>query len=284
MKIGIVLSGGMAKGAYQAGALRAIGEYINLEDITCVSATSVGTLNAYAFLNERLDILDDLWRDICQDGTRRFVGQISRSSVVQTCIRHICRPEDRMNTDFYTTLWDLKNFSLYYKNLNCINSALMPLYLKASVAIPVYNKAVPLNGHEYFDGGAIDNIPVFPLIRRDLDFIICIHFDESCYVFENSDFDSKILKIVFPSKNFVRQTAFFDKKNIDEMLKVGYSHTKDVLDIVFAYGNDNCERIYKAISLLNKKENERSLRITSEIMMSNINRLTQKLMKRKVIV
>ena len=44
-KIGLVLSGGMAKGAYQAGALCAINEYFSPTDFDYVSSASIGTLN-----------------------------------------------------------------------------------------------------------------------------------------------------------------------------------------------------------------------------------------------
>ena len=45
MKIGLVLCGGMAKGAYQIGVLRAIREFVPREDITTISCASVGVLN-----------------------------------------------------------------------------------------------------------------------------------------------------------------------------------------------------------------------------------------------
>ncbi len=284
MKTGLVLSGGMAKGAFQAGALRAISERISPEKFSCISATSVGTLNAYAFLNGRLDELDEAWRDICNDGARHFVGQVSKSSMVQSSIRRIYKKTDKIDVDFYTTLWDLKRRSAFYKNLSLVQSTLLPEFMKASVAIPLYNKSVLIEGHDFYDGGTIDNIPVFPITKHDVDLVICIHFDESLYMFENEEFDKKVLNIVFPSKNLVKQTAVFEKAGIEEMIGFGYSYTKDLLDIVFAGGEDNIEHIYKTIALLKKGEGERSLRITSEIVMSNINKLTQKLIKRKVIL
>ena len=48
MNIGLVLAGGMAKGALQLGALYALSEFIPLEEIKYVSCASVGALNSYA--------------------------------------------------------------------------------------------------------------------------------------------------------------------------------------------------------------------------------------------
>ena len=46
-KIGLVLGGGGAKGAYQAGALKAMKEANLIKNITYVSANSIGTINIY---------------------------------------------------------------------------------------------------------------------------------------------------------------------------------------------------------------------------------------------
>ena len=47
MHIGLVLSGGMGKGAYQIGALTAIDEFFNPSEFEYVSAASIGVLNMY---------------------------------------------------------------------------------------------------------------------------------------------------------------------------------------------------------------------------------------------
>lgn len=52
--IGLVLSGGMGKGAYQVGALTAISEFFQPSDFEYVSAASVGALNTYAFLTNNI--------------------------------------------------------------------------------------------------------------------------------------------------------------------------------------------------------------------------------------
>ncbi len=57
-RIGLVLAGGGAKGAYQAGAMAAIHRFLvereALERVTCVAATSIGAWNACFWLADRL--------------------------------------------------------------------------------------------------------------------------------------------------------------------------------------------------------------------------------------
>ena len=62
MRIGLVLSGGMAKGAYQVGVLKAISEYILPQNFSYISSSSVGVLNSYAFVAGTLDKAEDTWK------------------------------------------------------------------------------------------------------------------------------------------------------------------------------------------------------------------------------
>ena len=57
-KIGLVLSGGMLKGAYQVGALKNIRERFSVPAFRYISAASIGALNSYAFLMDRLDMAE----------------------------------------------------------------------------------------------------------------------------------------------------------------------------------------------------------------------------------
>lgn len=46
LKVGLVLAGGGAKGAYQAGVIRALWDVDLINNIEVVSGVSIGTLNA----------------------------------------------------------------------------------------------------------------------------------------------------------------------------------------------------------------------------------------------
>jgi len=55
-KIGLVLSGGYANGAYEYGILKYIEDNKDNLEIEYIIATSIGALNAAAFLSNRLDL------------------------------------------------------------------------------------------------------------------------------------------------------------------------------------------------------------------------------------
>ena len=82
MKIGLVLSGGMAKGAYQIGALRAINKFIPRDEITCISCASIGVLNGYAYVTDQLDVAEKMWKGLCSNGNRFLVTQMLKSSLL----------------------------------------------------------------------------------------------------------------------------------------------------------------------------------------------------------
>ena len=60
---GLVLSGGGAKGAYEVGVWKALGEYGITDDITVISGTSVGALNAALFACSDSGEAEKLWRE-----------------------------------------------------------------------------------------------------------------------------------------------------------------------------------------------------------------------------
>ncbi len=283
MNIGLVLSGGMAKGAYQIGALRALNNFVPLNEIKYISCASVGVLNGYAYETDNLDRAEEMWNNICSNDTRLIVSQVLRSSMLQQNIKSIYDSEKKISSVFYSSLLDLSHRNLVYKDLSEVANNQIPLYLKASVAMPVYNRSIQIDDASYFDGAIVDNIPVYPLLKHNLDYIICIYFDDICYKFENAYFDNKIIKIIFPGKSMLKKSVVFKQNSIRDMIKDGYDRTMYILETVFSKGYTNLEHIYRSIDHMNQKQCNNSLRITGDILVTRLNKITQRLTKRKIL-
>ncbi len=282
MNIGLVLSGGMAKGAYQVGALKAIKEIIPEGNIKYISASSVGALNSYCFAMDRLDKLSDMWRNIdYNDGSRAFIGNILKSSFLQQAIKDICLPEDKVLGTHYITLLNMRKRQVSYQNLQHVPSHALPKILKASVAMPLYNKPVRINGQNFYDGAIVDNIPIYPLMKHNLDYIICVYFDEQSYIFEDKYFDNKVIKLTYTSDKRISDSVFFTNTNVESMMKLGYERTHKTLKDFFVNGVEDYEYIYKVIENKNKGL-ERKIRISGDMTVNNINKVAQKLTRRKV--
>lgn len=283
MNIGLVLSGGMAKGAYQIGVLRALNNFIPSNEVKYISCASIGVLNGYAYATDNLDQAEQMWKNLCTDDTRFLISQILRSSMLQQNIKSIYHSEKKITPTFYCALLDYIHRNIVYKDLSTVDHEQIPLYLKASVAMPVYNRSVQLDNTAYFDGAMIDNIPVYPLLKHNLDYIICIYFDDTCYRFENTYFDNKIIKISFPCKSILKQSVLFKQESIEDMIKEGFDRGMYLLKSVFSQGYENLDEIYQTIEQANRSIKSDSLRITGDVLVTNLNKLTQRLTKRKIL-
>lgn len=282
MNIGLVLSGGMAKGAYQIGALRAISEFIPKDEIKFISCSSVGVLNGYSFATDKLDKVEDIWRNLCNNDTRLYITRILRSSMLQQSIKSLYSDDDKLSSAFYCTLLDGIKNEVVYKNLQSVANVNIADYLKASVAMPIYNKAVFIDKKYYFDGAMIDNIPVYPLLKHKVDYIICVYFDDTSYKFESTYFDNKVIKITFPTGSIIRQSLIFTESNILKMIDEGFERTKKILSEILKNGYEDLDYIYNTIEQKNKNEN-RVIRITGDVLVTNLNKIAQKFAKRKII-
>lgn len=282
MNVGIVLSGGMAKGAYQIGALKAIREKINIDDIKCISCASVGVLNGYSFLMDRLNEAEKMYINICANDTRLFINQILRSSILQYNIKNLCSKEDFVDKEFFISLLNMNNKTIEYRNLYHEESGKLPKLLKASVAMPIYNRAVRIDDKKYFDGAMVDNIPVYPLLEKNLDLIICLYFDEEYYMFENPIFDEKVLKITFPTKSILKESLIFRPDDIERNIEKGYKRTNTILSMLLE-GDIEEINIKERVAQINGAKS-RKIRITGDLIVTNLNKVLQRFIKRKVEV
>lgn len=280
MRVGLVLAGGFAKGAYQVGALRALEKFVPKSDIVCISAASIGALNAYAYATDFLNGAETLWQEAVEHGGRRFITGLMRGNVLQDNIDLLVNNASRLPSALYCPLLDWRNKTLAYKDLSKSDSNQLRKYLRASVSLPPYNSPITVEDISYYDGGLVDNIPVAPLVDTELDYVICFYFDEANYEFENAYFDNRIIKVSFASESMLSHSFILTREKIADMIRVGYEFTMQKLSPFFANGNGDVEHIYKTIEESNRTRSKPSRRLTVDVVISNLNRLTKKLTRR----
>lgn len=181
--IGLVLSGGMVKGAYQIGVLKSLKKYVDIKDIKYISASSIGTLAAYSYLSDRLDFFEDLWMGNESFNVMNFLrSTVKRSNILDRVSDLV---EKKVDKDFYITCLNATKMKLDYINLKGVEKEKLQNYLKAAISfIPVF-RPIEINNNKYLDGAIVDNIPVLPLSKKDYDYVIVVHFDKSKYVYQN---------------------------------------------------------------------------------------------------
>lgn len=281
-RIGLVLSGGAAKCAYQVGILKALREYIAPTDLACVSAASGGTLNAYTYLTEQLSYAEEQWKTTIAGPESRFFGRLLRGNVLQKIVEGAAEKGRKIPCTFFTSLYNFSRNRLLYVDLQKIPDP--NKHLRASVSIPVLANSVHIDNEKYFDGGVVDNIPVSPLLAKDLDYIICIYFDQCNYLFESKEFDDKVIKIIFSDKRIASDFLFFKTEMVEELIDSGYRDGKNIFSELFANGKDDVEYIRTWIGRYNEEHPIPKLRITADFVVANLNKVMRKLSKKHKVV
>lgn len=281
MKVGLILAGGMGKGAYQAGALRAIGKYIPYDQIEYISASSVGALNGAFFSCGMIDEAIELWKSVNSVADNIPITDILKSTYLKNAISKVSSNELAAERFFFPLLtiarrvrqihyFDLKKEPLGERRYDL---------LRASVAVPVFAKPVTIDGVRYFDGAVVDNIPLTPikLFTDEIDVFIAIYFDNTQTVFDSPGFKGKTLKICFDDDSRLKNAALLNTKSINEMLEDGERRTELLLErTVRLNENDSAQ----AIDIENAPKLKGSSKtITSSRALSVLNGITKYIVK-----
>jgi len=280
--IGIVLSGGFAKGAYQVGVLNAIREVIEDEHIKYISASSIGVLNAYAYVQNKMDVIEKMWRSVKFSGIRPFVNAYVRSPYIRDGIDEISSGFSPDGPGLYATFLNLTKLRLNYINLKDVDPAYVKDFLQASITLPMFSRPIEISGRKYVDGALVDNIPVGPIMKHPLDYAIVVHFDKNNYTFENDYFDSKLIKINFLDDRVIKDSLAFDKDSISYMIKSGYEESMTLFDMILKNGPGDLEYIYQKIRFINDIRGKKSFRLTGDIVVNNMNKVLKKIIRSKI--
>lgn len=203
--VGLVLSGGAAKGAYEVGVWKAMKEAGIAENVVAISGTSVGALNAALFATEPdLRKIESVWLNdlrgllkpnetwvtnvkekirygmsvsdaVLGDPKRRFGTGRSIQGAVDPCalsnIIVMCLPRVWAKSSpavFSTSCRIDKDGWPCAKSywLNNESQERRVSLLRASSAIPYFFSSVNVDGEEHVDGYLKMNTPIKPLVQQ----------------------------------------------------------------------------------------------------------------------
>lgn len=263
-KIGLVLAGGGARGAYQIGAWKAFKETGLDKMISAYSGSSVGSLNAALFSMDDYDTAYKVWMSLNKDSLfniekkiyqRVFKekldflnkGVFDTKDLEELIEKSIDFDKVRLKDVFVatthlgndkSTFFDLlkTNYKHYFKsdkqtkyqNLNELTNEQIKKTLLASCAIPVVFKPISIGSESFYDGGLLDNTPYQPLIDVGCDLIIVIDLFKVSFVKKRSAEGIKIIT-VHPRKS-LRGILDFNNKYILRRFELGYKDTMNVIE------------------------------------------------------
>ncbi len=208
-KLGICLSGGGARGAYQIGALKALEELGILQKASAFSGASIGAVNVTFAAIGSLDLAMDIWfnvpeaplgektaiiKTIKNERLRLIDNGLLSINKLNEYLNEYLNFELLTNKDIYIAVSETgdtdKGFTdllkstikhyvhresqVSYVPLKELDKNMQINTLVASCSIPIVFPPVITNNKKYRDGGYFDNTPVQPLIDIGCDEIICV--------------------------------------------------------------------------------------------------------------
>lgn len=230
MKIGIVLGGGFARGAAQAGFIKGMLPYINKQDIKLISCASIGAINGIAFSIDRLKYVEEIYR------TSNFYDMKNlklglKNRLVESILTTLLGEDPKFSIPLYITGTCLNTLSTHYfyitndtapEDLRKITNITLTFPFVNGIWRKEYNRL-------YVDGGATDNIPVYPFLYHHVDLLLILH----CYpkylppinIIKSNTVVIDI-DIAARCSNDI-STYSFQKENLNNMLDIGTKYGEE---------------------------------------------------------
>ncbi|MBI9009718.1 MAG: patatin-like phospholipase family protein [Tenericutes bacterium] len=270
--LGLCLSGGGARGAYQIGVCMALQEAGILDEVEYFSGTSIGAVNAVMLACLPVEKVKELWFDMPDDvlnKTESFFKRLwkENKNFLKNGIYDlsVLRKVVKKNIDFaklkekkvFVTLSDagaagggltslLKESYLHYikHNNRAVYSKIWEQsrleiiqQIMASCSIPAIFPPTTIDGKQYYDGGVYDNVPVAPLVKAGCKRIIVIHLDKLPYNYVKKYPEIDFMKIV--SHKSLGLKLNFDPLQSEIRYNYGYADGKEFTKELLNLKNKN---------------------------------------------
>ena len=261
-RLGLVLEGGGARGAYQAGVLKALFEAGYKFD--GVAGTSVGALNGVMVAQNRFEDSMKIWREIDfanvldinnnygenvvnknfdQETIRYFYNYVKKiigqGGLDTTKIKNLIKAnidEDLLRDsgiDFGIMTYSVTEkqpLSIFVEDMAKDKVA---DYVMASASFPGFKKTV-VDGQEFIDGGVYDNMPINMLLDKGYKDIVAIETKSSIPKKYPKDKNSQVFYIK-PSEKPGR-VMNFTSQSTERAIQIGYL---DGLNLLRGYVGQN---------------------------------------------
>lgn len=252
------------------------------EEIKAVSGSSIGLLSAYALSANKHDLLEHMFRSVDIGKGLRLFGEVFFHRLLQKEIDAFVSLDDELKIPLafpicYIPLYNVK----YHWLLGRYNVGWLK-YFYAAINYPFLCIAPSVLEHRLaIDGGAADNIPIFPLLKMSdqllhgekFDLIIVLHFDARYDYRKDFDTDIPVLELdVSICNNFKKDHYNFSTQSVDEMICKGEEYGEAILTRLFE-GDCSKEALQKKIDAIFLEEHavrQKNLSIDRAFSMLNL--------------
>lgn len=264
MKIGLVLSGGGGKGAYELGVWKALKELGLDKYIDVFAGTSIGAFNAVLFAQDDIEAAEALWDEVTMDKLvpiskfqllKRGIGLAIGSQYLSLAKKYMLQKleeggvpkdgareiiDDYLNIDkvkkrgkiCYAACTELPNFTPKYFKINDYDDVTAKEMIVASASLPMIYDCTEVLGGKYIDGGVADNTPIQPVYGENCDVIIVVLLSKEARVDKTLYPNTKILELIPRNLNesTLKGTLNLDMAAKRMRIKEGYNDTMSLLE------------------------------------------------------
>lgn len=232
-RVGLVLCGGGAKGAYQVGVFKALEELGIAEQVKEISGSSIGAINGALFLQYSADEIEQIWKScnwpsvfgvskengqrlnqvIQSVNTRKMPAvfgimnlmgvanttglPLKRDAFEKMLKRYIDFSKiSQQDIDLVVSCGKLNTKQMRYFNLTQVSPTLGKDILLASTAVPVIFNPVYLDDGYYCDPMRIERAPLRPLLESHCETIIIVYLSRRQRLNVNQINGKQIIEIV----------------------------------------------------------------------------------------
>lgn len=238
IKIGLVLAGGGAKGAYEVGVYKALKKLELIDNIKVISGTSIGSINALLFAMDNPKVINKSWNNLKysnfifnqeDDKTPKLdsvlekiksintesslfeqiklsdIGLISQSGVKNFIEEYVdINKVKESGKDLYACAYNIDQERPEYFKLNDCTEEEIKDRVLASSAVPHMFKPIVIDGIRYADGGI--NSPLYS--KNNIDNV-------PIYPMRNYDLDIIIVTYLSNKKADINKELFEGCKVIE---------------------------------------------------------------------
>lgn len=242
VKLGLVLSGGGSRGAYEIGVYKALKKLGFNFDI--IVGTSIGALNGAVLTEGDYKLAYKLWRHLSfssiYDTSIDSFDYSSLSSIYKSflssfihdggmdtskinyLVRKILNPSKffKSSNDYGLITYNLSRLEPVIMKKNDLNADNLCDYVLASCSCYPAFKPFIINGDKYIDGGYYDNLPLNLCASMGADEIIAVDLKS---VGLKRKLEKSIPVTIISPRNKIQSFLVFDGKLAKKAIKFGYN-------------------------------------------------------------
>ncbi len=273
--IGLVFSGGIAKGAYEVGFCKAMEELVSFEQVTAIAASSIGTINAYAYATHQIDKLSEVWKATDFKNMHEFYQGLVKRPVIFDAIDVFAKEQIDHRLPLIITCIQVPMIHVKYIDITPVSDSDRIKLLKAAISIPSLMSPIEVGGKKYVDGAVLDNTPVKALRTHKLDVIFVLRFDHSAEDYSMISKDTEIIEVVFQDEHFMKNSFALDKKSSQLMMENGYKEGIVFLEKALRFGIKDKEYMKYIAASYNRGAGCRIIPKNGDDIIRRINKLSK---------